>query len=410
MNLPPAARRLLIPAAWLGTVVLTFCIGRMSSFIDAPSSAPSGGGPVEKATAPGVDAHLSATPVSTPASETFTSPIEQLTRGQPLGEWLTRLLNQEDEIARMNGFMRLLDVLHTGEEIAQALDAISIGHNGWTRGREYSLLLQKWAQLDPVKAMAYVQASKNEEARSLGYRAVLSTWTRRDPQEAIAWARQDVGSSIGGDGNWAMATVVGQLSKTDPDWALRLTQEQTRSVARGRMVDAVIGQFITQRGEAAAREMVMNIPEEALRNGMMARLAAQLAANDPESAAQWIGTLPAGEGRQRALTELVSQWSENDPAAAATYLGKYPVSPETDESRGRLAQNVLRNDPEGALAWAGTISEDQFRTRVVTDLVRNWMRRDADAAGKWVQTSQLPVDVKQKLGFPSGGGTQTLTR
>ena len=75
-----------------------------------------------------------------------------------------------------------------------------------------------------------------------------------------------------------------------------------------------------------------------------------------------------------------------------------------------LAQNVLRKDPEGALAWAGTISEDQMRTRTVTDLVRNWMRRDADAAGKWVQTSQLPVDVKQKLGFPSSAGARPLTR
>ena len=408
MNFPPAARRLLIPAAWLGTAVLTFCIGRMSSYIDAPPDASVVNARGETATATGTEAHLSATPVSLNGADTFASPLDQVTGGQPIADWLKRVLNTEDEIARMNGFMRLLEVLNTGDEIAQALDAIAIGNNGWTRGKEFSMLLQKWAQLDPVKAMAYVQASKSQAAGSVGFRAVMSTWTRRNPQEAIGWAKNDSGLQLQGDGNAAMATIVEQLSKTDPDWALRLTQEETMSRARGRMVDAVIGQFISQRGEAATREMVSNIPEETLRNGMTGRLAGQLAADDPESTAQWVGTLPAGEGRKRALTELVSQWSEKDPAAAAAYLAKYPVSTETDESRGRLAQNAVRNDPEGALAWAGTISDEQFRTRTVTDLVRNWMRRDADAAGKWVQTSQLPADVKARLGFPSGAGPQGI--
>lgn len=410
MNLPPAARHLLVPAAWLGTALLTFCIGRMSSYIDPPSNASAANAHIQKSATPEASAHLSATAISTSARDTFASLLEELTGGQSIGDWLKRVLKQEDEIARMSGFMRLLDLLNTGEEIAQALDAVSIANNGWTRGREFSMLLQKWAQLDPAKAMAYVQASKSEEARSLGYRAVLSTWTRRDPQQAIAWAKQDVGSSSSADGNWAVATIVGQLAKTDPDWALRLTQEETRSVARGRMVEAVIGQFLSQRGEAAAGEMVMAIPEETLRQGMMARLAGQLAASNPAAAAQWVGTLPAGEGRQRALTELVGQWSEKDPAAAATYLGKFPISPETDESRGVLARKVVRDDPEGALAWASTISEDQFRTRAVTDLVRNWLRRDADAAGKWVQASQLPVDVKARLGFPAPGTAPAITR
>ena len=404
MNFSPEARRLLIPAAWLATAVLTFCIGRMSSFIDAPVPITTTSQHADSS-APAVDAPAFARPISRTEGETFTSPLQQLTGGQPIADWLKNLLNEEDEIARMSGFMRLMEVLGSGEEIEQALNAAMANGNGWSRGKEFSMLLQKWAQLDPAQAMAWVEKIKDQGAKFGGYRAVLSTWTRRSPQDAVAWAeangRPDAKDEQ--DGNWAMATIVSQLSKTDADWALRLTEGQAMSRARGRMIDTVIGQFVSQRGEAAAREMVMNIRDETLRHGAMGRLASQLAANDPQSAAQWIATLPASDGRQRALTELVSQWSENDPAAAAAYLSKYPASPETDESRGRLAQNVLRKDPEGALAWAGTISEDQFRTRTVTELVRNWMRRDADAAQKWVQTSQLPDEVRARLGLPGAG-------
>ena len=400
MNLSPEARRLLIPAAWLATAVLTFCLGRMSSFIDAPVVSATPSAQRAEPAAPAVDARIFAIPISRGEGETFTSPLQQLTGGQPIADWLKNLLNEEDEIARMNGFMRLMEVLGSGDEIAQALDAMMANGNGWSRGKEFSMLLQKWAQLDPAQAMAWVEKIKDQGAKFGGYRAVLSTWTRRSPQEAVAWAEANGRPEAKDeqDGNWAMATIVGQLAKTDADWALRLTEGQSMSRARGRMIESVIGQYVSQRGEAAAREMVMNISDETLRHGAMGRLASQLAANDPQSAAQWIATLPAGDGRQRALTELVSQWSENDPAAAAAYLSKYPASPETDESRGRLAQNVLRKDPEGALAWANTISEDQFRARTVTELVRNWMRRDEEAAQKWVQASALPADFKARFG------------
>jgi hypothetical protein len=344
-----------------------------------------------------MEARLSATPISLQGTETFATAQEQVTGGQPITEWLKRLLNEEDEIARMNGFMRLLDTLGTDGEIEQALDAVLTGNLNWARGKEFSMLLQKWAQLDPKNAMAYLEKQKDQNAKFAGYRAVLPTWTRRNAQEAVAWAETNGAAKDERDGNWAMATIVSQLSKTDPDWALRLTQGQTMSRARGRMIEAVIGQFVSQRGDEAAREMVMSVPEETLRNGMIARLVEQLANDNPASAAQWIATIPAGEGRQRALSELVDEWSEKDPAAAATYLAQYPASPDTDESRGRLAKNVLRNDPEGALAWANTISEPDYRTRTVADLVRSWMKRDTDAAQKWVLSSQLANDVKQKL-------------
>ena len=268
------------------------------------------------------------------------------------------------------------------------------------------MLLQRWAQFDPVKAMGFVENLKDNGTKFGGYRAVLSTWTRRNAQEAIAWAEENgqPKDPDDRDGNWPMATIVDQIARTDASWALRLTEAQPVSRARGRMIESVVGRLVSQKGEEFAKEAAMEISDESLRNATLARLAGQLADGDPQATAAWVTSLPAGEGRQHALGELIEQWSDKDPVAAATFLARMPASPETDESRARLADNIQRKDPEGALAWAGTISEEQSRTRTMSELLRNWFRRDPDAAGKWMlQDTQVPDDVK--LRFPVQGGT-----
>jgi hypothetical protein len=169
------------------------------------------------------------------------------------------------------------------------------------------------------------------------------------------------------------------------------------------MIESVVGRLVSQKGEEFAKEAAMEITDESLRNATLARLAGQLAGDNPQATAAWVTSLPPGESRQHALGALIEQWSDKDPVSAATFLTRMPPSPETDESRARLADNIQRKDPEGALAWAGTISEEQSRTRTMSELLRNWFRRDPDAARKWMlQDTQVPDDVK--LRFPTQVG------
>ena len=403
MKLSEETRRWLIPLAWLATAAITFSLGRFVAFIETPPTRAVTGtaATLQSGSVPNEEASAA---VLTETTEDHDSPLQRLTGGQPMDEWLKNLLGQEDEISRMQGFLRLLELLGTSEEIEQALNVLLTNSSGWSRSKEFSMLLQKWAQFDPVKAMGFVEKLKDNGTKFGGYRAVLSTWTRRHAQEAIAWAEENgkPKDPDDRDGNWPMATIVDQIARTDASWALRLTEAQPVSRARGRMIESVVGQLVSQRGEDLAKQAAMEITDESLRTAMLARLAGQLADGNPQATAAWVTSLPAGEGRQRALGELIEQWSDKDPVAAATFLTRIPPSPDTDESRARLADNIQRKDPEGALAWAGTISEEQSRTRTMSELLRNWFRRDPDAASKWMlQDTQVPDDVK--LRFPIQG-------
>ena len=410
MKIPENIRPLLIPAAWLATAALTFGLGRLTSFVEAP--------PENHAPA--------ATPRSGPAalggSDTAggggsvqefigasgaAATVEELTGGKPVDEWLKHLLSQDDEIARTTGFMMLLEKLNTPAEIEAALVAVhASGRNDWggRSSREASMLLQKWTKLEPKSAMAYVQKLEDQRAKFGGMNTVLQTWTRSNPQEAVAWAKANGASETpaegGSDrptGNWAMSSVLGQLAKTDLGQAIELAQAEPVSMARGRVIETLVSQLVSQRGAAAARDAALAITDESMRAAMVRRLAGEAANSDPAQAVAWVAKLPAGPAKTSALAETVAQWARKDATAAAAYMATLPAGPENDEPRASFARSVVRTDPAGAIAWSNSITDPKARAESLTDVVGSWMRSDADAAKKWVAASQLPAETKTEI-------------
>lgn len=402
MKLPENIRSLVIPAAWLASIALTFGLGRLTSFVETGPEAQLAA--TTRMGAPGASAASDAGN-GLPGESGFSAAsgsrgtVEELTGGKPLDAWLKHLLGQEDEIARMSGFMMLLEKVNTPADFELALNTVLQNGNGGGRNREYSMLLQKWAKLDPQTAMTYVQSLKDNGAKFGGMNTVLQTWTRTSPQEAVAWAKANgtAGEQREGDGNLAMSAVIGELAKSDLGQALALAEGETASRARGRMIETLVSQLVRQRGDEAARETALNITDETMRNGMIRQLADRMAKDNPQKAVAWISSLPAGASRTSALADAVSEWAQKDAVAAAAYMTTLPAGAETDEPRARFARSVVRTDPAGALAWSASITDPQARTRSVTDVVGRWMRRDADAAKQWVTTSTLPEETKTQI-------------
>ncbi|MCX6978221.1 MAG: hypothetical protein NTX04_09870, partial [Verrucomicrobia bacterium] len=146
MKIPENVRPAVIVGAWLATAALTFGLGRLTAFVDAP--------PVASLEVPVVKrGAIAVNSVEVVGGERFGDfsleggagkTIEDLTGGKPMGEWLKRLLAQDDEVVRMTGFMMLLEKLNTPEEIEAALVVVH-GRSDWGgRSREAAMLLQKW--------------------------------------------------------------------------------------------------------------------------------------------------------------------------------------------------------------------------------------------------------------------------
>lgn len=139
---------LLLSGGWLATALIAFSLGRLGSAENSePAYHASSGGavqPVSAAVSTDREAVFDARNIKGGMQET----VEQVTGGEPLGDWIKRLASVDDEIVRTETFLRLLSALKTPEELRAALDALKeASEAGRFRGgfgmREASMVLQK---------------------------------------------------------------------------------------------------------------------------------------------------------------------------------------------------------------------------------------------------------------------------
>ena len=301
----------------------------------------------------------------------------------------------EDPLERMEAYMAFMKGLKGDEQLAAAMEAMTQNYSNRERGREFNMLMTRWAKESPEAALAWTQT--HDDWRSQwGAGTVLSLYARTNPEAAIAWAAAHPNKNKD-EGNFHMASVISGLAKDNPERAATLAQSMDRSEARGHAMESVLDSYFKLRGPDAARDAVMALADGPYKNGIMGRLAERLADRDPVSAAQWASSLPEGEAKPRVLTEVVDQWADKNPNEAGAWLNGLGTGPATDEPRERFAFKVQEKDPEAAIAWAASISDVQRRNETSYRVAREWMQREPDNARAWVATSQLPDDMKEKL-------------
>lgn len=419
---------LVVGLGWLATAAIAFCIGR----IGAPTVPVATGDDPTRPIAAKAGGASGAADFSLPPGErgqfamgegTGSMTVERLTNGQPLEKWVKNLMSQQDDILRMNGLLRLLDAVRDPEDLKTALGAINLrggrGPGFGSRFTEYSMILEKWTQLDPKGAIGYVNA-KGREEKWIGTSAVMQTWTRTDAAGAIAFAQaaakekeKDKDESQGNQGgpggsqpgftSSPISIVISQLARTDLDRALGVAATETFD-RRSRTVETIAGELVSQRGLDGARTALDGMAAGSLRDGLTSQLAGKFAEKDAPSAAAWAFALPEGEAKSRALAETIGEWAKKDAVAAGAFMAKLPATAEADRSRETYATAVAGTDPKGALAWATTITDKDRQQRAVESVVRTWAKQDAPAAKEWIAQSPLADDVKARMQSPSRGG------
>ncbi len=409
-------QRLLIAAAWIGTAIVAYSIGSLRSPSPAlPAVAESvriGNGAALGADGNGLGADIGERPLDGGHGATNRS-LSDITGSQPLGDYLKRVMALDDDIKRTSAFLEVLGTLETPEQIREALEVVAKSGRGWGRGassREFAMLLQKWTALDPKSAADYAVNAKSRDERYMAMGNVLRNWTRTDAHAALAWAQANGMTQPGDsdrpsnpeDGNYAVAMVVSNLARTDLDLALSAASAEGNSRSTTRLADDLADELNKQRGEEAAREAILALPESKLRDSMIAEHADRLAKTDGAAASKWAASLPTGPARSRALAEAIAGWAEKDPASAGTFLNAIPPSTDSDAARERFARNVVGKDPVGAISWAGTITDPEKRQGTTESIVRSWVRRDTAAATPWVmQSAAFTPETKQRLLAPS---------
>jgi hypothetical protein len=425
MTLSSKTRLPIYVGAWLATAVATFCIGRMTSDtlrIGGDVAKKGNSAAAGSSTTSGHSATASShgTPSEDVIARVFGGhavSLDQVLGGKSLEEHLKNLLKVDDEAVRMLGFLRLLEAMNNPDDIKAALELIAKEGNGRFRMTEQSMLLQKWAQIDPKAAAAFA-STQRDFSRLTGMNAVLRTWLKANPEEAIAWAEANGvqnqneeqgnrGPGRGGpeDGNWAIATLIGPLAQQNLERAMELTKEQADSRARGRMIDTLVDEMLAQRGMDATRNTLSDLPDDAFRASMASRLVDKMMADaDAKDVAAQAWNFPSGETRERAMGEVVRRLADDDPVAAATLIQQYGNSPDLDRARINLVYEIANKDGGAAVVWLGAISDkqDQLATaqRVLPQIARQNPQLAQDTA------AQYGIDLaslQQRRGGDGGG-------
>lgn len=351
--------------------------------------------------------------------------VSEVTGGQPLEDWLKKVMAQEDDLFRMQQFMKLLETLDNVEDIKTAMNSLSGGEGGrggrggpfGSRFTEISMLMSKFVQLDPKGAMAFANEKEGGDKFAAAFSA-LRTWTRMSPDAALAWAqteganmKMDFGRGRDGGGdenapqpNFAVLGVLSQLGKSDIDKALSVAGTTEFGGMGGRAVDGLASELISQRGAEAARTATSNLPEGDFKNQMVQQLADKLSKDDPKGTVAWVMAQTTGDAKSRALGEVMNNWAETDPTAAGEFLASQPASPEMDRAIFEYSREIAKKEPAKGWEWAQTIQDPERQTRALVDVGRDWMRADAPAAQQAIAASTLPDEMKQRMTQPQQNG------
>ena len=305
------------------------------------------------------------------------------------------ILAMEDPQEKMEAYLEFMKGLKGDTQIAAAMESLTEKYSNRERGREFSMLMTRWAKESPEAAVAWTQ-THDDWRKQWGAQTALAVWAQNDPAKAAAWAMEHPPANKD-EGNYHLVGVISGIGKANPELASHLAENMERSEARGQAMDKVLDSWFKLRGDEAAKSMVMGLADGPYKNGILGRLAERLADKDPQTAALWASTLPAGEAKPRIVTEVIDEWAEKNPNDAGAWLNSLPSDATMDEPRERFAWKVQEQNPEAALAWANTITDDKRRNEASYRLVRGWMEREPDVARAWVASSQLPDDMKQRL-------------
>jgi len=241
-------------------------------------------------------------------------------------------------------------------------------------------ILQGWASTDPENAAKYFAEHPREFAMmgmgpmgggrngGGGASVIAAEWAKSNPEAALAWAQ----TLKGNDKDQAMSSVVRELAMTNPQKAVQLAATMEGD-AKTSAYESIAGQW-GAKNFSEAEAWIKTLPADQ-QDAAMASAIRSLANQDPQAASTKIASMADGDSKTRAIGEVVDAWSRENPKDAAAWL-----SSQNAEASGRamreLMGNWARQDDAGALAYLQAQPAGEARDKATESYV--WSNRSAD--------------------------------
>jgi len=264
-----------------------------------------------------------------------------------------------DRFAASAAWIELVDRM-TPAELEATLEEYAVADIGVQRvlNDEINVLLAKWAELDPERALKAARSLdpqlSNRKQESIA--AVLSSWASDNSTAAFAWINANIPNP--GYRDRLLGDVIAGMLPEQIEEASRLVKSidpARRDVQRGALA-AIAANF--EAGDPAARQWALSFTDEATRSQAVAAVASRLAFSDPAAAAEWLDDNGGSDPDGATLNSILNRWSAADPAAAEVFLSRVDDPVRRSRALDGMVDRLLVDDPQAAVTLVRTYSQD----------------------------------------------------
>ena len=424
---------------WPVSCALAFGAGAL---VFSPSSSPDPeGGPAAGASDAGLEGGPGPAVAGTGTGPGWSTPADAPTRGTEAampGETasdragrsgLQRLMSAAltDTSADAGAQLRAMADSLGLDDVREGLDRLGALPPGPQSRRLESLLVDRWAQLEPLRALDYARNVSAPMVREELRMTALQAWARVEPMQALVYA------DLNPDGDLPrnrLDLVFEGVRRAPPADALLFLQNLDAAKYAPRIMDTVFELYRRAPGEVVG--WAEGLPAGRLRDDAFERIIDHWARYDPAGAQQWMDAHIAPEFRTRANIELAESWARLDPNAAQQWYERLPDNQREPEIRNRIfrrwmefespgaiqwldgqtpsrdkdplyemaVERANHQEPKVAAAWAERITDDKHRNRALEGVAWHWGRHDPAGMRDYVAASGMADDQKKRCSLP----------
>jgi len=328
-----------------------------------------------RASTPEEEEAAAASPFSDLSPGRYAGPREVENNGVRRSILMAAVANLPDDPAQ------LLGKLH------QLRTEISNADNAWHRGVAAELIRLKsehWSAEACLTATAMWSTEMDGARDDRTFQKLAARAARIHPEQVLAALDQlpdAARSSFAGE-------LIKQISDFDPDLCIALSGHLDTA-----QWDEALGRSLAWKADDYA-QVIAALPAETTIGARRAFIE-QWGEKDPETAAQWLESLPGDSASQPVAAGLAVTWASFDEEAATDWAAKLPDGPTHDGAAASLAKFFARAEPHEAWRWASSVADPDARAEAFYSVAYHWRSeapqefREAYAAAR--KAVELPV-------------------
>ena len=256
-----------------------------------------------------------------------------------------------------------------------------------------TMLMERWARTDPQAAATATSRLTPRDGLPGAVAAVADEWATSptDRQQLLNWAATLPEGEVR---DAALKEAFERWGARDPAAAQQLLSAAGAATNKQAIEGFLEGWNRASPGDAARWALLLpeNLrPDDAMRDAIRS-----WARSSPTDAAPFLESMPASI-RPEVTMAFVEMWSSRDPEAAASWVKSQPAGPAKDAGISTIVEVIADDDPETALAWTRSMANEEARLDCTEEILQSWLTDDPARAKAWIAAAQIPEALRIKL-------------